>query len=259
VNRVWRWWRRKRQTSRLSKLLLDALRPLAAFAQALLAAVVATRTDPSPIAWLLAAVVFYVTLDRLFLTDLFKHKPLEEESARRAQRMATALNELARSLATERRSEAQIQQIESAALTIVRSEVQERVGVEDGAYLNVTLIVPDVRDPKWLVSINRADLVRPRRRYLRHTRLVTRVINENRGLTDNRYEPKGDEKYRSILMFPVPAPDGDRTLGAITIDSSLPDQFTDLDKKLSESCQPAIALLAICLDLRHKDDLWPIV
>jgi hypothetical protein len=167
---------------------------------------------------------------------------------------------LARWANSGRITEAELQRIEDGALLAIRSEVEKQVGDVESAYLNVSLIVEHPTDLDRLLCINRADRHRAVPKiYLKAERVAWSCIEQRKVVDVPDYSPLGDENYQSILAVPLVSTGlgGASTVGAITIDSSVPGHFLDIEGSLRSPLSPALKLLAACVECRRQKGLWP--
>ncbi|MDX2179655.1 MAG: hypothetical protein SFV18_08695 [Bryobacteraceae bacterium] len=232
-------------------------------AQPLLAGYLAWKkssTGEWTVSLFLVGAVLYAGLYKWILSDWFKPEQFAVEERRRLERIAVGIDALAHWAISGVVTEAGLQRIEDGALHTILSEVEKQVGDVEGIYLNVSLIVEHPTDPARLLCINRADLNRPvPKAYLKTERVVWPCIERGEVVNVPAHQPVGDEKYRSILAMPLDStrPGGVSIVGAVTIDSSVPGHFLDIQGSLRSPLSPALKLLAACVEGRRTKGLWP--
>lgn len=216
----------------------------------------AVKVEPG--AWtvgLLAAAVGYSTLHKLVLKDRFKPKKWSIEEQRRAEAIGVAVSRLADGVRRNRMNEADLDRVERGLLEAMQSEVEAVVVDTEGIYLNVNLLI-ERRDGAALFCLNRADLHRDvHGSYPKDTMIAWRAMEAGRAKYEPDFRGDGTRPYRSILAMPITM--GDRSIGAISIDSANLDHFRGAEGKIAQRLLPYVVLMKLALVYRAHYDAWP--
>jgi hypothetical protein len=134
-------------------------------------------------------------------------------------------------------------------LEVIKFEVEKARVDADRFYLNVSLLVPDETDSRYLKVIARADTSRPIGIQYEKQTLTIGTAMDTKALA---YEPnfkKEGKDYRCILAVPiVDTSAGIATaVGVISIDSGKPYHFAGIHEKIATQILPYVNLLKLVL------------
>jgi hypothetical protein len=194
----------------------------------------------------------YVTVSSLLPKDLFVRSKWLREDVRRAQSIGVAGSRLTRCIADGECRPDQFLQITQGLLVAIQSEVEALVVDTEGIYVNASLILEDF-DPGYLVVANRANLDRPNNvRYRREQLLAWTAMQQGRWAYEPNYTGQAAKPYKSIIAFPIliGSGNGNRAMGAVSIDSERPNHFDGLVERLETKMIPHLTLLSLTLTTR---------